>query len=256
MRYLLLLVTTLLAACGKPENSIIVGTIAGPETQLMEVAKTVALKDYKLDIEIKTFNDYVLPNIALNDGSIDANVFQHQPYLDAMIKNRGYQLVSIGKTFIYPMAAYSKKIKTMSALADKAIIALPNDPSNEARALLLLQKAHLITLSTDDEPSLRDIKTNPKQLVFKTMDAAQLTRVLDDVSLAVINTNYATLANLSPKKDGLIIEDKHSPYANIVVVRKKDKDNPKLQLLVKALHSRAVLDKANKLFHGEAIKAW
>ena len=256
MRHLFVFIGLLLSSCSKPANTLIVGTIAGPETSLMEVAKTVAMKKYHLSIVIKTFSDYILPNIALNDGSIDANVFQHQPYLDAMVKSRGLELMSIGKTFIYPMAAYSKTIKSIDKLPSHAIIAIPNDPSNEARALLLLQRANLIRLKVMDNPSILDITANPKHLVLKAMNAAQLPRVLEDVSLAVINTNFAIQANLSPKKDGLLIEDKHSPYANVIVIRKKDQDNPLLKKFVASLHSKPVIDKAKELFHGEAIQAW
>lgn len=256
MRYLLLCIALILAACSKPDNTLTVGTIAGPETTLMEVAKTVAKEKYQLTLDIRTFNDYILPNIALNDGSIDANVFQHQPYLDAMVKSRGLHLISIGKTFIYPMAAYSKTMTSIEKLPDNAIVALPNDPSNETRALLLLEKAHLISLKKVENPSILDVKTNPKHLIFKAINAAQLPRVLDDVSLAIINTNFAIQANLSPKRDGLIVEDKHSPYANVIVIREKDKNKPLFKKLVAALQSEAVLKKAQELFHGEAIQAW
>lgn len=246
----------LLLGCQQDKNSITVGTIAGPETALMEVAKQIAKEKYQLNINIKTFSDYVIPNIALNDGSIDANVFQHQPYLDAVIKARGYRLISIGKTFVYPMAIYSQKLKSLSELKPGANIAIPNDPSNETRALLLLQKAKLISLAKKHDATINDIKENPKKLKIKPLAAAQLPRVLSDVDLAVINTNYAIINQLSPKKDGLFIEDKSSPYANIIVVRKQDEHNPKLLILVKALNSAEVLQKAKVLFKNQAIKAW
>ena len=252
----LLLFIVLLSACQQQSNAIKVGTIAGPETELMEVAKKVALKKYNLQINIKTFSDYVIPNIALNDGSIDANVFQHQPYLDATIKSRGYKLVTIGKTFVYPMAIYSKKISKLSEIKDNATIAVPNDPSNETRALLLLQKAGLIALNKQHSATIMDIKHNPKNLQIKPLAAAQLPRSLNDVDAAVINTNYAILNNLSPKKDSLFIEDKDSPYANIIVVQKANKDNPKLKLLVQSLNSPEVMQKAKELFKGQAIPAW
>lgn len=248
--------SVLLFSCAKDKNTLIVGTIAGPETELMEVAKDVAQKDYGLNIKIKTFSDYVIPNVALNEGSLDANVYQHLPYLDATIKARGYELVSIGKTFIYPMAAYSKKIKSISTLPDNAIVAVPNDPSNEARALLLLQKAGLIKLNKTFDATVMNITENPKHLQFKTLDAAQLPRSMDDATLVVINTNFAVPANLSPQKDGLLIEDKDSPYANIIVVRKADKDKKELHELVEALHSKPVMEKAQGLFKGQAIPAW
>jgi D-methionine transport system substrate-binding protein len=256
IKKLFLLFTFSLFACTNNKDSITVGTISGPETALMEVAQKVAHKKYGLTINIKTFSDYVIPNIALNDGSIDANVYQHLPYLEAAIKNRGFDLVAIGKTFIYPMGVYSKKLTNLSLIKNSAIVALPNDPSNEARALLLLQKAGLITLTKIYDATVLDIKTNPKKLQFKTMSAAQLPRVLNDVDIAVINTNFAVASDLSPQKDSLFLENKDSPYANIIVVRRADKDNPKLKLLVKALNSKQVLDKATKLFKSQALPAW
>ena len=242
----------------KSANTIKIGTIAGPETELVETAKEVAANQYDLNIEIVQFNDYAMPNEALADGSIDANVFQHKPYLDESIAARGYPLVVIGKTFIYPMAIYSDKVKNLSQLPDKAIIAIPNDPSNEARALLLLQDAKLITLKPNAgvNATVTDIASNPKQLQFKEIDAAQLTRVLNDVDAAVINTNYAMLANLMPKRNGLFVEKSSSPYANLIVVRSKDRNNEQLQNLVKALHSKPVEQRAKTLFKGQAIPAW
>ncbi|QLH44105.1 MAG: MetQ/NlpA family ABC transporter substrate-binding protein [Coxiellaceae bacterium] len=239
-------------------NKIRVGTIAGPETQLMEVAKTVAANQYGLNIEIVQFSDYTMPNEALADGSIDANMFQHLPYLQQAIRAKGYQLVPIGKTFVYPMALYSKKITKLSDLHQKATVAIPNDPSNRARALLLLQKANLIKLRSgaDVSATVKDISENPKQLKIEEIDAAQLPRILPDVDLAAINTNYAMVAKLIPSHDGLFIETSDSPYANLIVVRAQDKEKPQLQRLVDALHSPEVLQKAEELFQGQAIPAW
>lgn len=254
--FIFICTTLVLAGCQQDTNTIRVGTIAGPETTLMETAKSVAKNKFKLNIQIKTFSDYVIPNIALNDGSIDANVFQHQPYLDATIKSRGYQLVTIGKTFLYPMGIYSKKINTLAALHEGATIALPNDPSNQIRALLLLQKAKLITLDNKENATVQNITKNAKKLIFKTLTAPQLPRALADVDLAVINSNYAVVNNLSPSQDALFIEQKDSPYANIIVVREKDKFNPKLKQLVSALNSKAVLQKSKELFGDQALPAW
>ncbi len=252
----LLLLSFLLSACQQNNNQIKVGTISGPETELMEVAKTVAKEKYGLAISIKTFTDYVIPNIALNEGSIDANVFQHQPYLEASIKSRGYDLISIGKTFVYPMAIYSKTYKALTELPQGATIAVPNDPSNEARALLLLQKAGLITISKKYDATIMDITKNPRGLKIKPLAAPQLPRALEDVDAAVINTNYALVNQLSPEKDSLFVEDKDSPYANIIVIKRKDLNKPDLKLLVKVLNSPEVLAKAKQLFKGQAIPAW
>lgn len=262
------LALTTLTHCNKTtekraSNEIRIGTIAGPETELMEVAKNVAAQKYHLKLTIVPFTDYVLPNQALADGSIDANMFQHLPYLLETTSAKGYKLVPIGKTYIYPMGIYSNKITKLTDLKDNSVVAIPNDPSNEARALLLLEQAQIIKLkpSTDMKANLRattaDIIENPKNIKIKELDAAQLPRVLADVDLAAINTNYAMVAGLVPSRDALILESKDSPYANIVVVRTEDKDDPKYkQMLMDALHSPEVQTKANSLFQGQAIPAW
>ena len=249
------------AACSQQKenpNVVKVGTIAGPETQLMQVAKQVAAKKYGLDIEIVQFTDYNMPNEALANGSIDANMFQHLPYLTASIKANGYKLSPIAETFVYPMAIYSKKIKNISQVKDGDVVAIPNDPSNEARALLLLQKAKLITLKpgTNITATIADIATNPKHLSIKEIDAAQLPRVLPDVTIAAINTNYAAEAGLLPTKNGLVIEGADSPYANLIVVRTADVNDPRFVKLVNAFHSPEVLAEAKILFKGQAIPAW
>jgi D-methionine transport system substrate-binding protein len=253
--------TFLLNACHKTEadgDTIKVGTIAGPETQLMETAKEVAKKKYNLNIKIVQFTEYMTPNEALADGSIDANVFQHLPYLEEAIKANHYKIVSIGRTFIYPIAIYSKKLKALTELKEGAVVAIPNDPSNEARALLLLAEAHLITLKPNVGVTVTtaDILDNPKKLQIREINAAQIPRVLDDVDLAVINTNYASLMGLLPSRDGLFIESSDSPYANIIAVREKDKDNPLFQKLIQALQSDEVVEKAEKIFKNQAIPAW
>ncbi|WP_131782296.1 MetQ/NlpA family ABC transporter substrate-binding protein [Legionella gresilensis] len=253
----LLLLIVSLVACNKPSpNTLVIGTIAGPETDLVEAARDVALKNYGLTIKIVEFNDYNLPNEALQDGSLDANVYQHLPYLQAAMKAHGYKFEVIGKTFIYPTGIYSKKYKSLNDLPNKAIIAIPNDPSNEARALLLLQNAKLITLKKTTTASLDDIATNPKQLQIKELDAAQLPRVLSDVDAAVINTTFAIPAGLSPSRDALFTENKESPYANLIVIRSDSNKRAQLEQFVKALNSKEVQEKAKTLFGDAAIPAW
>ena len=190
------------------------------------------------------------------DGTLDANVYQHLPYLQAASKAHGYDFEVIGKTFVYPTGLYSTKIKTLRALPHHALIALPNDPSNEARALLLLQNAGLITLKGTQNTTIRDIATNPKQLRFKELDAAQLPRILADVDAAVINTTFAIPAGLSPTRDALFIEHKDSPYANLIVIRRNSEKKEQLELLVKALNSKDVEKKAQELFGDSAMAAW
>lgn len=252
-----LLLLLSLTACNKPSpNTLIVGAISGPETELVTAAKQVALDRYGITLKIVEFNDYNLPNAALQDGSLDANVYQHLPYLEAATKAHGYQLEAIGKTFVYPTGIYSNKFKTLSELPEHGIIALPNDPSNELRALLLLQKAGLITLKTTQQSTVQDIATNPKQFQFKELDAAQLPRVLADVDAAIINTTFAIPAHLRPSRDALFLESKDSPYANLIVIRVDSKKKKQLAMLVKALNSKEVKNKAQELFGDAAIPAW
>lgn len=256
----LIVLSVLTSACKqeKGTNDLRLGTIAGPETDLIETLKQVAHDRYGLNVEIVQFSDYSMPNEALANGDIDANIFQHLPYLENSIKANGYRISPIAKGFIYPMGVYSKKIKNLSQLHDGAIVAVPNDPSNESRALLLLQKGGLLQLNPNagTNATKADIVANPKNLVIKEIDAAQLPRVLPDVDLAAINTNYAMLANLLPSKDALIVEDSNSPYANLVVVRMEDRDDPRFISLIAALHSAEVLHKAQELFKGQAVPAW
>ncbi|WP_298621892.1 MetQ/NlpA family ABC transporter substrate-binding protein [uncultured Legionella sp.] len=253
----LVLIFSLVACSSKPSpNTLVIGTIAGPETELIETAKEVAEKEYGLNIKIVEFNDYNLPNEALQDGSLDANVYQHLPYLKAAILAHGYNLQAIGRTFVYPMGIYSKKYKSLEDIPENSIIAVPNDPSNEMRAFLLLEESHLITLNDAANAGVPSIESNPKKLQFKEMDAAQLPRVLPDVAAAVINTTFALPAGLSPSIDALLTESKDSPYANIIVIRKDTQKRPQLELFVKALNSEQVKAKAKKLFGDAAIPAW
>lgn len=258
-QFILSLLLITLAGCGSQDkNTLKVGTISGPETQLMEVAKQVAKDKYGLNIEIIEFTDYIQPNAALDDGSIDANAFQHQPYLDQQIKNKHYKLKTLAKTFLYPMGVYSQKIKRLEDIPNNAIIVIPNDPSNEGRALLLLQKAGVIQLKSDSKlfATTEDIQNNPKHIQFKELDAGQLVRSLPDVTAAVINTNYAIPAGLSPKKDAIYLEGTDSPYANIIVIRAKDENDPRLTIFVQAFQSEAVRNAAKNIFNDQALPAW
>jgi len=253
------LCTWSLISCNNDNGKTLkVGTIAGPETQLMEVAKKVAKEKYGLEIKIIEFTDYVQPNAALNDGSLDANMTQHEPYLIQQKKDRHYKIETIGKTFIYPMGIYSKKIKKLEDLRDNAIVALPNDPSNEGRALLLLQKANLIELPANKGlfATPHDIQKNPKHLKFKELDAAQISRALPDVDVALINTNFAIPSGLTPTKDAIYLESTDSPYVNIIVARSSDLNDPRLKELVSSFQSQEVLEAAKKIFNDQAIAAW
>ncbi|MEN6567035.1 MAG: MetQ/NlpA family ABC transporter substrate-binding protein [Veillonellales bacterium] len=234
-----------------------VGVTAGPHAEVMDVVKKVAEKN-GLKIEVIEFNDYIQPNVALFQGDIDVNSFQHQPYLDNIVKDRNYDLVSVAKTIIFPMGIYSKKLKSIDELPAGAVIAIPNDPTNGGRGLLLLEKAGLIKLRPDAgvKAAVTDIIENPKNLKIKELEAAQIPRSLDDVDLAAINTNYAMTAGLTPNKDAILLEDANSPYANILAVKAGNKDNPNIQKLIKAYQSDEVKQFAQEHFKGSVTVAW
>ncbi|RLM24261.1 methionine ABC transporter substrate-binding protein MetQ [Brenneria alni] len=252
-----------IAGCGQEEkdpNHIKVGVIVGAEQQVAEVAQKIAKDKYGLDVELVTFNDYVLPNEALSKGDIDLNAFQHKPYLDQQIKDRGYKLVSVGNSFVYPIAGYSKKIKSLDELQDGAQVALPNDPTNLGRSLLLLQKVGLVKLKENVGllPTVLDVTENPKNIKLVELEAPQLPRSLDDaqIALAIINTTYASQINLTPSQDGLFVEDKDSPYVNLLVAREDNKDAENVKKFVQAYQSDEVNEAANKIFNGGAVKGW
>ncbi|WP_306331321.1 MetQ/NlpA family lipoprotein [Vibrio injensis] len=250
-----------LTGCGEKAvdmNKIKVGVIAGAEEQVAEVAARVAKERYNLEVQLVTFSDYVTPNAALNDGSIDANAFQHKPYLDRQIADRGYKLAIVGNTFVYPIAGYSKQITTLDELASGSRVAVPNDPTNLGRSLLLLQQQGLITLRDDIGllATVRDITDNPKNLRIMELDAAQLPRALDDVTLAIINTTYASSINLTPEKDGIFVEDKDSPYVNLLVARQDNVNAENVQNFLKAYQTDEVYKAASEIFQGGAVKGW
>ncbi|SDE92191.1 MetQ/NlpA family ABC transporter substrate-binding protein [Sporomusa acidovorans] len=242
------------AAANKPLK---VGVTAGPHAEIMDAVKKAAEKN-GLTIQVVEFNDYVQPNVALSQGDIDANSFQHQPYLDNMVKDRQYDIVSVAKTVIFPMGIYSKKVKSLNELSPGATIAIPNDPTNGGRALLLLEKQGLIKLKPGVglKAAAADIAENPRNFKIKELDAAQVPRSLEDVDLAAINTNYAMTAGLVPNKDSLAIEDGDSPYANIIAVRAKDKDNPAVAKLIKIYQSDEIKNFVSEHFKGSVAVAW
>ncbi|MBO9125759.1 MULTISPECIES: MetQ/NlpA family ABC transporter substrate-binding protein [unclassified Rhizobium] len=238
-------------------EDIKVGVTPGEHAQIMEKVAEIA-KTKGLNIEIVEFSDYVVPNQALNDGDIQANSFQHQPYLDNQIADRKFDLVSIGTTITTPMGVYSKKVKSLDELKEGATVAIPNDPTNGGRALLVLASKGLIKFK--DNPGVKvtvaDIIENPKKIEFAEIDAAQLPRSLDDVDAAVINTNYAMEAGLHPKTDAIAIESEKSPYANVIVVRTADKDAPWAKTLVESYHDESIRKFINEQFKGALIPSW
>lgn len=222
-------------------EKIKIGVTPGAHEEVMEEVVKVAAKK-GLDIEIVSFSDYVIPNQALDDGDLQANSFQHKPYLDNQIKDRGYDLSVVGYNILTPMGIYSDKIKDLSELKDGAQIGIPNDPTNGGRALLVLQSEGLIKV--DPEAGLvvspLDIIENPKNIEFVELDAAQLPRSLADLDASAINTNYALEAGLNPIKDSIAIEGNDSPYANVIVTRTQDKDAPWAKTLVESYHDDAI----------------
>ncbi len=234
-----------------------VGVTPVPHAEILEHIKD-KLADVGVDIEIVEFTDYVTPNLALADGSIDANFFQHVPYLDQFSEDRGLDLTYTKKVHIEPYGLYSEKVSKVEDLPKGAVIALPNDPSNEARALQILHRKGLIELN--DPENLKatplDIVDNPKNFKFKELEAAQLPRALGDVDAAFINTNYALEANFNPAEDALLIEDKESPYANVLAIREGEEDNYGIRMLSKFLTGRKVKDFIEKNYGGSIVPAF
>jgi D-methionine transport system substrate-binding protein len=250
-----------LAGCGEQAadtSKIKVGVMAGAEAQVAEVAAKVAKEQYGLDVELVTFTDYVTPNAALDDGSIDINAFQHKPYLDQQVADRGYKLTIAGNTFVYPIAGYSKQVQSVDEIQDGARIAVPNDPTNLGRSLLLLEQQGLLKLRENVGllATVRDIVENPKNITIVELDAAQLPRSLDDVALSVINTTYASSINLTPQKDGVFVEDKESPYVNLIVAREDNVQAENVQNFVNAYQTDEVYQAASDIFQGGVVKGW
>ena len=239
------------------ETTIKVGVSPVPHAEIVGAVKDKLAKE-GVKVEMVEFTDYVQPNLALADKSLDANFFQHKPYLDEFCKSRGLKLASVGAVHLEPMSVFSNKYKSLSELPDGASIAIPNDPTNGGRSLLLLQKAGLLKLKdgVNEKATVQDVTENPHNFKFQEVEAAQVPRTLDDVDAAVINTNYAMQVNLVPTKDALIMEDNTSPYVNILAVRDGDEQRPEIQALVKALQSKEVKDFINEKYKGAVVPAF
>lgn len=248
-----------LFACGKQSSSdhqLKVIATAVPHAEILEQIKPdLAAKG--IDLQIIVVDDYNIPNRSLADGEVDANFFQHLPFLNMQNEEFGYRLQSLGAVHIEPMGIYSSKIKSLKDLKPASIVAIPNDPSNEARALELLEKAGLIKLNRhDSNTTVHNIVENPLRLKFSEIDSPLLPRTMDDVVLAVITTNFALQAGLSPQKDALALEDKDSLYANIVAIRNGDGDRENLKALKEALQSEKIREYILKTYHGAIIPAF
>jgi len=260
----LILMGAILGGCGgaekkeeqKSADGIVLKVAATPvpHAEILNAIKPILTKE-GIDLQIVEFTDYVKPNLATADKEVDANFYQHSPYLEKFVADRGLTLTSVAAIHIEPMGIYSKKIQKLAELKEGGQVAIPNDPSNGGRALLILEKAGLLKLKegVGIQATPRDIIENPKNLKITEIEAAQLPRSLDDVDIAVINTNYGLEAGLNPTKDALFIESKDSPYANILVVRSGDEERPEIKKLIEALKSAESKKFIEEKYKGEIL---
>ncbi|MBW0148291.1 MetQ/NlpA family ABC transporter substrate-binding protein [Marinobacter arenosus] len=246
---------TVSAAASAEELSVAATPV--PHAEILEFVKPT-LAEQGVELDVKVFTDYIQPNIQVDQKRMDANFFQHKPYLDEFNAGRGTNLVTVTGVHVEPFGAYSSKIDSLEALEDGAVVAIPNDPTNGGRALLLLQKAGLITLKDASKITAtpRDIAENPKNLDFKELEAATLPRILNQVDIALINTNYALEAGLNPTEDALVIEGSDSPYVNILVARPDNKDSEAMKKLSAALTSDAVKAFIKENYEGAVVPAF
>ncbi len=258
---LILALTLGLASCGeppaRPAHTLRIGATAVPHADILEIVRPI-LASEGVKIEVKVFNDYVQPNTQVDEKQLDVNYFQTLPYLAEFNRSKGTHLIPIVGVHIEPMGAYSRKHKALADLPTGAEVALPNEGSNEGRALLLLQKAGLIRLKDPKNAlsTLRDVADNPKGLKFRELEAATLPRILDEVDLALINTNYALDAKLDPGRDALVIEDANSPYVNYLVGRPDNQADPDVKKLAAALTSPEVKAYIGGRYHGAVVPAF
>ena len=249
----LALAASLPAAVLAQDKPLKIGVTAGPHAQIFEQVKKIAEKD-GLKIQVVEFSDYIQPNAALAAGDLDANSYQHKPFLDQQVKDRGYKIVNVGYTVNFPIGLYSKKVKSLAELKEGARFGIPNDPTNGGRVLLVLQDKGLIKLKPEAglKATPLDVIENPKKLKFVELDAAQLPRSLDDLDASAVNTNYALSAGLNPK-DAIAQEAAKSPYVNLLAVREQDKDKPWVAKLVKAYHSEEIRKFVQAEFKGAVL---
>ncbi|WP_431682018.1 MetQ/NlpA family ABC transporter substrate-binding protein [Kitasatospora sp. KL5] len=259
-----------LAACGSdssapagasadPNKTLTVIASPTPHAQILDYVKKNLADKAGLKLDVKVVTDYVTPNTAVQDGSADANYFQHVPYLEDFNKKNGTDIVSAGTVHLEPLGLYSKKVKSVAELKDGAEVGVPNDATNEGRALKLLADNNVITLKSGAgaTATVQDIATNPKNLKFKELEAAQLPRSLGDLDAAVINGNYALDSGLKPATDAIVLEKAEgNPYANILAVKKGNEADPRVQKLAELLHSAEVKKYIDETFNGSVIPAF
>lgn len=257
-----LAVFLLLAACGgattpADNQTLTVAATAIPHAEILEHIKPTLAKQ-GVTLNVLVLNDFVQPNVQVAEGRVTVNFFQTEPYLDEFNANRTVKLVTIAGVHVEPLGGYSAKWKTLAELPEGAVVAIPNEGSNGGRALALLAKAKLITLKAGAGPlaSAKDVDANPKKLVIRELEAATLPRVLSQVDLALINTNYALVAGLNPARDALVIEDKDSPFVNYVVGLESAKSDLRVKKLVSALRSEQVRTFIDSRYGGAVIPAF
>ncbi|MGX1124504.1 MetQ/NlpA family ABC transporter substrate-binding protein [Pseudomonas sp. HLS-6 TE3448] len=257
MKKLLAVVAAVAAFSAQAAETLTVAATAVPHAEILEFVKPSLAKE-GVDLKVKVFTDYIQPNVQVAEKRLDANFFQHQPYLDEFNKGKGTNLVSVAGVHLEPLGAYSSKYKKLDEIPSGANVVIPNDATNGGRALLLLEKAGLIKLKDAKNilSTPKDIAENPKGLKIRELEAATLPRVLTQVDLALINTNYALEAKLDPAKDALIIEGSDSPYVNILVARPDNKDSDAMKKLVGALHSPAVKQFILEKYKGAVVPAF
>jgi D-methionine transport system substrate-binding protein len=251
------LAAALTAGLAQAGEKLVVAATPVPHAEILELIKPTLAKE-GVDLDIKVFTDYVQPNVQVDQKRLDANFFQTLPYLKSFNEGKGTNLVTVIGVHVEPFGGYSKKVKTLAELKDGATIAIPNEGSNSGRALILLQKAGLIELKDPKNAvsTSKDIAKNPHNFKFKELESAMLPRVLDQVDLDMINTNYALEAGLNPAKDALIIEGSDSPYVNFLVARPDNKDSAAIQKLAKALTSPEVKAFIEKKYSGAVLPAF
>lgn len=242
---------------GEEVVTIKIGATSVPHAEVLSFIKP-ELEQEGIELDIQEFSDWTQLNPSLAGKELDANYFQHVPYLETYNEGAGTDLVPIAKVHVEPLGVYSKKITSINDIPEKAVVAIPNDATNCGRALLLLQKAGLLTLKEGVGLTATplDIAANPKQLQINELEAASLPRTLDEVDFAVINTNYALPAGLNPRADAIFIEDKDSPYANVLVVRAEDKDSAALKKVAQALNNEAVKKFIEEKYEGAVVPAF
>ncbi|CAI8836121.1 L-methionine/D-methionine ABC transporter membrane anchored binding protein [Pseudomonas sp. IT-347P] len=245
------------AAFSAHAETLTVAATPVPHAEILEFVKPALAKE-GVDLKVKVFTDYIQPNVQVAEKRLDANFFQHQPYLDEFNKAKGTSLVAVTGVHLEPLGAYSNKYKKLEELPGGANVVIPNDATNGGRALLLLAKAGVLTLKdpTNILSTVKDIATNPKDLKIRELEAATIPRVLTQVDLALINTNYALEAKLDPSKDALVIEGNDSPYVNILVSRPDNKDSDAMKKLAAALHSPEVKKFITEKYKGAVLPAF